>query len=103
MSLEPRTMNRPILEIKETLGGATRISSQRVAWRDLVVDVLVNPDGGCRVLDEDQLPIDLDRGLRRRIESTRDTLCRDHARHRDDIEARTRAFMPCDPTARTDN
>ena len=83
----------------ETLGlyfnisEATRITPERVEWRDLVVDVLVTPDGRCRVLDENELPANLDTALRRRIEATRDALCREHARHLEVFEARTRKFM----------
>lgn len=71
----------------------TRITPQRVEWRDLVVDVLVTPDGRCRVLDEDELPVDLDAALRRQIETTRDALCRNHARHLEEIEARSRSYI----------
>ena len=46
----------------------TRITPGRVAWRDLAVDVLITADGRCRVLDEDELPSDLDRTLKRQIE-----------------------------------
>ena len=50
----------------------THITPERVCWRDLVVDLLLTPDGRCRVLDEDELPADLDRALRARIEAARD-------------------------------
>ena len=59
------------------ISDATRISADSVAWRDLAVDVLMTPDGRCRVLDEDELPADLDAALRARIEAARDDLCRD--------------------------
>jgi predicted RNA-binding protein associated with RNAse of E/G family len=72
----------------------TRITAQRVAWRDLVVDVLVTPDGRCRVLDEDELPVDLDVALRHRIESTRDALRQNHERHLEELETRSRALIP---------
>ena len=36
----------------------TSISPEVVSWRDLVLDVLVTPDGRCQVLDEDELPIE---------------------------------------------
>jgi len=52
----------------------TRISDKLIEWRDLVVDVLITPDGQCRVLDEDELPDDLDADLQFYIEKTRDEL-----------------------------
>jgi predicted RNA-binding protein associated with RNAse of E/G family len=55
----------------------TRISAQQIAWRDLAVDVLMTPDLRCRVLDEDELPDDLDPQLLGRINATRDRLCAD--------------------------
>ena len=55
----------------------TRISTSLIEWRDLVVDVLMTADGRCRVLDEHELPDDLEPGLRLYIESTRDDLCYD--------------------------
>ena len=54
---------------------STTISTESIAWRDLVVDVLITPDGCCRVLDEDELPADLEPGLRKYINHTRDQLC----------------------------
>lgn len=55
----------------------TRIDANSVAWRDLAVDVLITPDGRCRVLDEDELPADIEPELRRYIEAARADLCRD--------------------------
>ena len=55
----------------------TRVSAGTVAWRDLTVDVLITPDGRCRVLDENELPADLDPELRAWIAAARDDLCRD--------------------------
>jgi len=72
----------------------TRISRQQVAWRDLTVDVLITPDLRCRVLDEDELPDDLDSDLRAHIESTRDALCVDPARLLLEFEARRRELLP---------
>ena len=47
----------------------TCISAEVIAWRDLVLDVLMTPDGRCDVLDEDELPPDLDPALRARVEA----------------------------------
>jgi hypothetical protein len=50
-----------------------RISAERLEWRDLTVDVLIVPDErlGYRVevLDEDELPPDLDDATRREIDA----------------------------------
>jgi protein associated with RNAse G/E len=65
------------------------ITPQRVIWRDLVVDVLVTPDGRCRVLDEDELPVEMDVSLRQRINGIREELVRQHETLLADIEARS--------------
>ena len=38
------------------LSGPVRIGRDRLEWEDLEVDVLVTPDGGVQVLDEDAVP-----------------------------------------------
>ncbi len=47
------------------------MTREEIAYRDLVVDVLVLPDGTAKVLDEDELPADLDAGLAEKIAETR--------------------------------
>lgn len=49
------------------LADSTVIGEQTIEWRDLAVDVIVTPDGACRVLDEDELPENLDEALRAAI------------------------------------
>lgn len=71
-----------------------RISKRQVAWRDLAVDVLITPDLRCRVLDEDELPDDLDHELRACIESARDTLCADPEGLLHEFERRRRVLLP---------
>jgi hypothetical protein len=51
------------------LSDNTSISNERLAWRDLVVDLLLMPDGRATVLDEDELPPDLPPSLRAQIAS----------------------------------
>ncbi len=41
------------------VGLVDEISETQVAWRDLIIDVLVKPDGAIDILDEDELPPDL--------------------------------------------
>ena len=59
------------------IADGTRISQRSIEWRDLTVDVLITPDGRCRVLDEHELPANIDAGLLHYIGETRDELCRE--------------------------
>jgi protein associated with RNAse G/E len=71
----------------------TRISAEAVAWRDLAVDVLITPDGRCRVLDEDELPADIEPALRAYIDAVRDDLCRDPLSLLDEYAKLTRSLV----------
>ncbi len=44
------------------------LSPELFSWRDLVIDVLVDPSGMAQVLDSHELPSDLDRDLQRHIQ-----------------------------------
>ena len=72
----------------------TRISADQVTWRDLSVDVLITPDLRCRVLDEDELPDDLDHDLRTYIETACSALCADPERLLFEFEGRRQALLP---------
>lgn len=52
------------------LADSTAIGEDTLAWRDLTVDVMLMPDGSFQVLDEDELPPDLDPALRAVIDDT---------------------------------
>ena len=41
------------------VGHTDTVEVELLAWRDLIVDVIVLPDGGIEVLDEEELPPDL--------------------------------------------
>ncbi|MCP4335544.1 MAG: DUF402 domain-containing protein [Gammaproteobacteria bacterium] len=71
----------------------TRISPAQIAWRDLTVDILITPDLRCRVLDEDELPDDIDSKLLSRINATRDALCADAAYLLLEFETRSRSLL----------
>ena len=73
----------------------TRISDKLIEWRDLVVDVLITPDGQCRVLDEDELPDNLDTDLQFYIEKTRDELCNEPVDRLAEFNNSTRRLMNC--------
>jgi hypothetical protein len=47
----------------------TRVSPGVISWRDLVLDVLVTPDGRYRVVDQHELPPDLDPAIQARVEA----------------------------------
>ena len=72
----------------------TRISVDRIAWRDLSVDVLITPDSRCRVLDEDELPDDLEPELRQYISNASAQLCGDSVHLLSAFAARTRKLYP---------
>lgn len=49
------------------VGLVDTISETEIAWRDLIIDVLVKPDGAIDILDEDEVPADLPSEHRRTI------------------------------------
>jgi hypothetical protein len=59
------------------LADGTLIEDGRLEWRDLTVDVLATPEGRLEVLDETELPADLDETLRRRIADARQQVLAD--------------------------
>jgi predicted RNA-binding protein associated with RNAse of E/G family len=75
------------------IADSTRISPQTIEWRDLTVDVLITPDGRCRVLDEDELPADIDPGLLHYIDQTRDELCREPLSRLNEYDKLTRSLI----------
>ena len=72
----------------------TQISDDRIAWRDLCVDVLITPDARCRILDEDELPDDLEPKLRQYIADASAGLCEDSVHLLSAFAARSRKFYP---------
>lgn len=75
------------------LSDRTRIATDRLCWRDLVVDLLVTPDGRCRVLDEEELRPNLDPALRRRIEAARDAVLAGHLALLTEVERRSAELL----------
>jgi len=71
----------------------TTITQKTIDWRDLTVDVLTTPDGRCRVLDEDELPADIDSELLAYIKRSRDELCRQPLSHLDEYDKLTRSLI----------
>ena len=85
--------NRHTLALYFNICDNTRITPEQVAWRDLAVDILITPDLRCRVLDEDELPDDIEPDLLSRINATRDALCARPARLLQEFETRSRALL----------
>ncbi len=71
--------NRQTLALYFNVCDNTRFLNDQICWRDLCVDVLITPDHKCRVLDEDELPEDLDETLLAYINNARDQLSADPA------------------------
>lgn len=75
------------------IADGTRVSAETIEWRDLAVDVLITPDGRCRVLDEDELPDDIDAALLRYINKVRDELCREPLSRLAEYDKLSRSLM----------
>jgi len=60
------------------LADSVVLSRDEFSWRDLVVDVLVLPDGQVHVIDEDQVPGELDGNLGTYIQTARQQVLHDH-------------------------
>jgi len=81
------------------LSDSTHIGDDQLEWRDLTVDILavdalVEPPGRLEVLDEDELPADLDPDLRRVIEDGKASILDDPAHVIREIEQASRALFP---------
>ena len=75
------------------VGLVDEISETRVAWRDLIVDVLVKPDGAIDILDEDELPADLPSEHRATIARALEQIVTNPKRLVAEIERETRAAL----------
>ena len=75
------------------VGLVDEISDALVAWRDLVVDVLVHPDGTIEILDEDELPADLAPEHRRTIARALEQIVTNPRRLVAEIERESRALL----------
>lgn len=76
-----------------SISDRTSLTPEAIRYRDLAVDLLVTPDGRCRVLDEDELPADLDPALQGMIAATRDSLLRQPMMLLADIEQRSARLL----------
>jgi len=76
------------------LADRTRWTAERLDWRDLTVDVLATPEGRLAVLDEDELPPDLDAEARAHIDAGKAILLGATASVLAEVEAASRAVLP---------
>ena len=65
-----------------------------IDWRDLVIDVLATPAGRLDVLDEDELPAQLDADVAAHIEIGKASILRAPAAVTAEIETASRALFP---------
>jgi predicted RNA-binding protein associated with RNAse of E/G family len=72
----------------------TSWTAERLDWRDLVVDVLAMPGGRLDVLDEDELPPELDAEAREHIDAGKAALLGSTAAVLAEVEATSRALTP---------
>ena len=75
------------------VGLTDTIAPELVAWRDLIVDVIVRPDGQIDVLDEDELPADLPSEHRKTIAQALEQIMTNPKRLVKEIERESRQLL----------
>lgn len=75
------------------VGLVDEISESQVAWRDLIIDVLVKPDGAMDILDEDEVPADLPAEHRRTIAQALEQIVTNPKRLVKEIERESRELL----------
>jgi predicted RNA-binding protein associated with RNAse of E/G family len=75
------------------VGLVDEISETQVVWRDLIIDVLVKPDGAIDILDEDEVPADLPAEHRRTIAQALEQIVTNPKRLVAEIERESRAVL----------
>jgi predicted RNA-binding protein associated with RNAse of E/G family len=75
------------------VGLVDEISEAQVAWRDLIIDVLVKPDGAMDILDEDEVPPDLPAEHRRTIAQALEQIVTNPKRLVKEIEQASRDLL----------
>jgi predicted RNA-binding protein associated with RNAse of E/G family len=75
------------------VGHTDEITEATVAWRDLIVDVVVAPDGNIDILDEDEIPPDLGSEHRRTIAQALEQIVTNPKRLVKEIERETRELL----------
>lgn len=72
------------------ISDSTQISDEQIYWRDLVVDLLVEPEGSFRILDEHELPVDISRDLLQLIVRVRDQIVDRIVEITEEVEEKTK-------------
>ena len=72
---------------------STVITPDRVIWRDLAVDLFVVPGRAPRILDEEELPPDLDPRLRAYVDAALATLLEQHPALFADLERESAGYL----------
>jgi predicted RNA-binding protein associated with RNAse of E/G family len=72
----------------------TTIEPEAIAYRDLVVDVLIRPSGALEILDEEELPPSIEPRYRLAIAKALETCVTEARRLTAEIERETRAVLP---------
>ena len=76
------------------LADHTSWTDERLSWRDLTVDVLATPGGRLDVLDEDELPANLDGEAQAHIQAGKAAILGATAAVLAEIETASRALLP---------
>jgi predicted RNA-binding protein associated with RNAse of E/G family len=76
-----------------SIADAVTIGADSVEYLDLVVDVLIDPKGTATVLDEDELPADIEPRHRRTINEALETLTGNTRRLIAEVEAEGRPYL----------
>jgi len=76
-----------------SIADRTVIEATNVSYRDLVVDALLRPSGAVDILDEDELPPDLEPGARKTIADALEALITNGRRLCAEIERETRNVL----------
>ena len=72
----------------------TTIDAGTIAYRDLIVDVVIRPSGAIEILDEDELPPTIEPRYRLAIAKALETCVTEARRLTAEIERETRAVLP---------
>ena len=75
------------------ISDSTRVIDDCLYWRDLIVDILITPDGDAQVLDEEEIPAGIDVSLLRHIHVTKARLLEKPQLLLRDLQRQTTALL----------
>jgi hypothetical protein len=88
-----RTENGGTVGFYFNLADSVSLSAAEFVWRDLIVDVLVLPDGRVRVIDEDEVPEGLEDGLRIIIEAGKNEVLQNYQDTIQEVKAMLKKYV----------